>query len=443
MAAGPLTRGQVLSRAWPLVFANATVPLAGIADTFVLGLSGDAADLGGVALGVAVFNIFYWSFYFLRMGTTGLAAQAEGAKDRAEGQRVLVRSLAIAAVLGLAVMLLRHLIAWAGFAILQGSQAVEARGGDYLLARIWGAPGAFGMFVVTGWLIGLGRTSATLTVHVVFSLVNILLDLWFVLGLGYGPGGVGAATAIAEWMGLLAGLGFVVFFIRSGGGWAEGVLHRHALVNAGALRRLFDVNANLLIRTWCLLVGFTWFTNAGARQGAAALAGNHVLLQVVTLWAFVLDAFAFVSEAEAGRAVGSRSAVDLRRALRLTAEPALVSGALFALLTLLAGPAVLSALVADPAARGAALTFLPYCATVPFLGASAWILDGIFIGATHGKVLRNTGIAAVAIYLTADAILAPRLGNHGVWLAFLVFYLARAGSLAVCYPSLERRLTRC
>jgi MATE family multidrug resistance protein len=278
MAAVPLTRRQVLSRAWPLVFANATVPLAGVVDTFVLGLSGDAADLGGVALGVAVFNAFYWSFYFLRMGTTGLAAQAEGAGERAEGQRILVRSLAIAAVFGLAVLLLRHLIAWAGFSLLQGGPEVEARGRDYLLARAWGAPGAFGMFVVTGWLIGLGRTSATLAVHVVFSLVNILLDLWFVLGLGYGPGGVGAAPALAEWMGLLAGLGFVAVHIGAGGGWEEGVLERSALVDARALRRLFDVNANLLIRTWSLLLGFTWFTNAGARQGAAALAGNHVLL---------------------------------------------------------------------------------------------------------------------------------------------------------------------
>lgn len=442
MSSGPLTRRQVLSRAWPLIFANAAVPLAGVTDTFVLGLAGGAAELGGVALGAAVFNVFYWSLYFLRMGTTGLAAQAEGAEDRAESQRTLVRALAIAAAVGLAVLPLRPLIAWGGFSLMQGSEAVEAEGVHYFLARAWGAPGALGMFAVTGWLIGLRRMGATLAVHAIFSVVNIALDLWFVLGLGYGAEGVGAATAIAEGAGLLAGLGFTAHALRSGGGWASGVLSRRALLEPQALGRLFEVNTHLMIRTWALLLGFTWFVNAGARQGTAALAGNHVLLQIITLWAFVLDAFAFVSEAEAGLAMGRRSVSELRRALRLTAEPALAAGALFAVTTLLTGPAALGLIIAAPEARAAAIAFLPYCAVVPLLGAPAWILDGIFIGATQGRMLRNAAIAAVALYLLADTLLSPGLGNHGVWLAFLVFYAARAGSLAACYPALERQLKR-
>ena len=440
MSIPSLTRLDVIKRAWPLVFANAAVPLAGVADTFVLGLSGDKADLGGVALGGALFSVFYWSFYFLRMGTTGLTAQADGAGDLAETQRILLRALAIAGTLGLLVFLLRDLIALAGFAILQGEARVEDKGADYLLARAWGTPAALACFALSGWLIGLGRNASTLAIYVAFSIINIALDLWFVLGLGYGPGGVGAATAIAEWVALVIGLGFMAFVLRGQSGWAQGVLDRIKLLDPAAIRELFQVNVNLMIRTWSLVIGFTWFANAGARQGTAALAGNHVLLQVISVWAFVLDAFAFVAETEAGRAYGRRSVRDLRRSVQLTGEPMLIAGGMFAIATWLFGEAALTALIEDPEARAAAITYLPWCAVVPFLGAPAWLMDGIFIGTTSGKILRNAGIAAVVVYLIADAMLAPAFGNHGVWAAFLVFYLARAGALMSAYPALERRL---
>ena len=435
-----LSRKDVLLRAWPLVFANAAIPLAGVVDTFVLGLSGDARDLGGVALGAALFNVIYWSFYFLRMGTTGLTAQADGTDDEIEVQRSLVRALLLAATLGLIVLLARGFVAAGGFAILQGAPDVEARGLDYFFTRSWGAPGAFGVFVLTGWLIGLGRSTETLIVHAVISAVNIILDLWFVLGLGYGPGGVGAATAIAEWSGLIVGIIFVWRIITARGGWRDHVLTRAALLDPDALKRMVDVNLNLMIRTWTLIIGFTWFTNAGARQGTAILAGNHVLIQVITVWAFVLDAFAFVAETEAGRAVGRKSATALRTALRLSAEQALAAGAIFAVLTWAFGDEALTAIIDDVAARDAAIAYLPYCAIVPFLGAMAWIFDGIFIGATRGAMLRNAGIAAVAIYLMADFILSPLYANHGIWLAFLIFYIARAGALAIQYPALEKRI---
>lgn len=440
MSTKPLTRMEVIQRAWPLVFANATVPLAGVIDTFVLGLAGDETDLGGVALGGAIFSVFYWSFYFLRMGTTGLTAQADGAGRTAETQRILVRATVIAMVLGLMILLLRHPVSEIGFAILQGGAIVESKGADYLLARAWGAPGALAAFALSGWLIGLGRNSATLAIYAVFSGINIVLDLWFVLGLGMGPGGVGAATAIAEWGAVVVGCGFVLHALGRQGGWAEGVLDRVKLMNPAAITETFQVNFNLMIRTWCLVIGFTWFANAGAKQGAAPLAGNHVLLQIITLWAFVLDAFAFVAETEAGRAFGRRSLKDLRRAVRLTAEPMFASGAIFAVLTFALGAAALSTFVLDVDAREAAITYLPWCAVIPLLGAPAWLLDGVFIGTTSGKILRNAGIGAIVIYLASDALLAPAFGNHGVWAAFLIFYLARAATLAVAYPALERRL---
>ena len=440
MTAETLTRLQVMRRAWPLVFANAAVPLAAATDTFVLGLSGDTSDLGGVALGGAIISIFLWSFYFLRMGSTGLVAQAAGRGEEGEGQRILIRALAIAVVLGIAVALLREPIASVGLAILQGEPSVNVKGAAYLTARALGAPGALAVFALTGWLIGVRRMGATLAVTVVFSLVNIVLDLWFVLGLHLGPAGVGNATAIADWVSFFVGLVFVARAVRARGGWVRGALGLPALLDLAAMRRLFDVNINLMIRTWSLILGFTWFVNAGARQGVAPLAGNQILQQIIAIWAFVLDAFAFVAEAEAGRAFGRKSLADFRRACLLTAEPAMIAGAVFAVLTFVFGPAVLTRLIADAQARDAAIAYLPYCAVVPVLGAPAWILDGIFIGATRGAMLRNAGIASVLVYIAADLVLAPPLGNSGVWLAFLVFYVARGVALGAYLPALAARM---
>ncbi len=441
MTSESLTRLQVFRRAWPLVFANAAVPLAAAADTFVLGLSGDTTDLGGVALGGAIISIFLWSFYFLRMGSTGLVAQAAGMGEEGEGQRILIRALVIAAVLGTAVALLREPIAAVGLAVMQGEPSVNVKGAAYLTARALGAPGALAVFALTGWLIGVRRTGTTLVVTVVFSLVNIALDLWFVLGLHLGPAGVGNATAIADWVSFAVGLAFVARTIRARGGWVEGALRPSALTDLAAMRRLFDVNINLMVRTWSLILGFTWFVNAGAKQGVAPLAGNQILQQIIAVWAFVLDAFAFVAEAEAGRAFGRKSLTDFRRACLLTAEPAMIAGTLFAVLTFLFGPWVLTQLIADVQARDAAVAYLPYAAIVPVLGAPAWILDGIFIGATRGAMLRNAGIASVLVYVAADLVLAPRFGNTGVWLAFLIFYVARAAALGAYLPTLAARMT--
>jgi multidrug resistance protein, MATE family len=441
MASESLTRLQVLRRAWPLVFANAAVPLAAAVDTFVLGLAGDTSDLGGVALGGAIISIFLWSFYFLRMGSTGLVAQATGQGDESEGQRILVRALAIAVMLGLGVVLLREPIAALGLAIMQGAPSVNVKGAAYLTARALGAPGALAVFALTGWLIGVRRMGATLAITVVFSLTNIALDLWFVLGLHLGPAGVGWATAIADWVSLAVGTVFVLRGIHARGGWADGALRWSALVDIAAMRRLFDVNINLMVRTWSLILGFTWFVNAGAKQGVAPLAGNQILQQIIAVWAFVLDAFAFVAEVEAGRAFGRKSVEDFRRAGLLTAEPAMIAAVAFAVLTFIFGPWLLTQLIADAQARDAAIAYLPYAAIVPVLGAPAWILDGIFIGATRGAMLRNAGIAAVLVYVAADLVMAPRFGNSGVWVAFLIFYVARGVALAAYLPTLTARMS--
>lgn len=437
-----LTRSHIFRTAWPLILAQAAVPLAGAADTFVLGLAGTTSDLAGVALGVAIFNVVAMSVYFLRMGTTALVSQAAGADDWLRMQAVLVRAVALALLIGAIAFALRGLVIAGGLTVLQGSAPVKAAAAGYVDAVAFGAPAKFAVFALTGWLIGARRTGAMLWVLAIFSAVNIGLDLVFVLHFGLGPAGVGYATAIADWVAAGIGAFFVLGTVVRHGGWHAHALHLADLVEPAAVRELFDVNFNLMLRTWTLLIGFTWFVNAGARQGDAMLAGNHVLMQVIMLWAFVLDAFAFVGEAETGRAYGAGSVRGLRRAFRLVMEMSLVIGGAMALATWILGPAVLTTLVQDEPARNAALAFLPYCAAVPLIGAPAWVLDGVFIGATRGRMMRNAALASLLVYLAADALLASSLGNHGVWLAFLVYYLARAATLAAYYPHLEARVGR-
>jgi len=434
------TRGQAFRTAWPMVFANAVVPLAGVVDTVVIGAVSGESALGGVALGTTLFNVAYFSVYFLRMSSTGLAARAHGAKDRAEAHRVFSRAFTWALVLGAAVVVLRPLLVHVGLAVLEGTPAVDHAASAYLTARAMGAPGSFALLAIGGWLIGVGRPRAVLAIHVVFSAVNVALDLAFVLGLGWGVFGVGAATGIAEVTAAASGFVIVARGVSVEGGFAPSTWRCSTLLDRTELGRLAAVNVDLMVRSWSLLVGFAWFINSAARHGADVLAGNHVLLQFVTLWAFVLDAWAFTAEAEVGRAVGGGSVPRLRRAVRVTSELALLSGVAFAAVTALAGPGILEHIVADPEARAAAKRFLPYCAAVPFIGAAAWQLDGIFIGATQSRALRNAAVASMVLYLALDAVLARGLGADGTWLAFLGFYLARAATLAIGYPALERSL---
>ncbi len=428
-----------------MIIANAATPLAGVVDTGVIAAASPAAALGGVALGGVVYTILYATFYVLRMSTSGLTAQAEGAGDADASARTLARALSVGLLVGFVLLAAAPLAAQAGFALLNGPAAVEAEGRAYFLARAWGFPGALAMLAITGWLIGRGEMGATLAVSLIFSIVNIVLDLVFVLGLGWGLGwgvaGVGAATAIGETAGALVGAVLVRRSLARGPALTPGALSYTRVLDLAAARRLFAVNSDLVVRTWSLIAGFSWFAHVGAQRGEAVVAGNHVLLQIVALWAFVLDAFAFVAESEVGRAIGARDRRAFGRAVQITGEASLACGLAFAVATLVLGPPVLAALVADAEAAAHIRKFLPYCAAVPLLGALAWHLDGVFIGATRSRAMRNAALGALAAYLASHAVLAPWLDVHGMWLALLVFYVARAFALSLAYPSLARSVS--
>lgn len=402
--------------------------MTGVVDTAVIGRVGGKVDLAAVAVAAVTFSFVYWGFGFLRMSTTGLVAQSIGSDDRSQARAHLVRALALGGMLGLAIVVAARPLEWAALAAFDAAPDVESLARDYFRARIWGAPAALMGYAVTGWLLGSGRTQQLLVFQVVLNVVNAGLDTWLAGALHWGPAGIGAGTAIAEWVALAFGLWVVRADLR----------RTAPLLDRPRLSALFSANRDILVRTLALLLAFAWFVNSGAAIGTAALAGNQVLLQFIAVAAFVLDAFAFVAEKEIGEAVGAKQRGRLLRAMRVTTELAFGFGVVFSSVFFFAGGPIIGAMVTDPQARTVALQYLPYCAAVPTLGVVAWQLDGAFLGATRGRALRNAAVLASAAYIAADLLLASRLGNTGVWIAMLWMYVARAAALGLYWPSLVR-----
>ncbi|MEQ8406546.1 MAG: MATE family efflux transporter [Oceanicaulis sp.] len=433
MPSHALTRAALFKRAVPIMGANIATPVVGLVDLAVIGNTGSAESIAAVALGTLAFNALYWSLGFLRMGTTALAAQADGSREPGETAAVLWRGAGVGAGLGVLLVALQALIAPLILLAFSGDAAVEAEARAYFDARIWGAPAALAGFALYGWLIGLGFTGRALALQIVLNLANAALSLWFVLGLDMGVAGVGLSSAIAQWIQLAAGAVLILGVLR--GRAAPG---RRQILDRSRLIRLFAVNRDIFLRTLALLAGFYWFNEASLREGADVLAGNAILLQFISVTAFFLDAFAHVAEAETGRAAGARDWARLKRAFRLTSELAAGCALVLGLGFLAFGEAFISVMTDDPGARAAAQAAIVWCALVPIAGWPSWQLDGLMIGTTRGPLMRNAMIAALAVYLALDFALRPAFGVTGLWIAFLLYYVARAGTLAVGWPGLKR-----
>jgi MATE family multidrug resistance protein len=430
---GPVTHRAILSIAVPIMISNVSTPLLGVVDTGVVGQLPDPAYIGAVALGSLVFNFVFWGFGFLRMGTTGLTAQALGAADALEIRASLGRAVLIALAVGAALIALQWPIGELAFALIEGSPNVEALARDYYDLRIWAAPATLTNYALLGWFIGLGQARVALVLQLVLNLTNMALDAWFVLGLDLGVKGVALGTVIAEVVAAALGLVIAARHLRSlGGRWNSA-----RLVEGSRMRRTIAVNGDIMIRSAALIVAFGWFMAQGARYGDVILAANAVLMHFLAVAAFFLDGLAFAAEALVGRAVGAANRAGLSAAARMTtwwaAGVAVLASGFFAL----AGPTIVDLLTVDEAVRTAARIYLPWAATAPLLGVWAFQLDGIFIGATHTAQMRNAMLVSLAIFLAAWWVLTP-FGNHGLWAALLVHYAARAGTLLYYFPGLVR-----
>ena len=431
-----ITNRRVLRIAVPIVLSNATIPLLGLVDAGTVGQLGEAAPVAAVGVGAAMLTAAYWLFGFLRMGTTGLAAQALGQGDRAELVALLTRALLIGGLVGFAMIALQGPLIAAALALTPDRPETERLAAEYMAIRVWSAPALIAGYGITGWLIAQERTGRVLLLQLVMNGTNIALNLWFVLGLNLGVPGVAWATVAAEWLGLAVGL-WLCRDAFATPAWRD--LAR--VLHAPTLKRMATVNAHILIRSALLLVAFRAFLLLGGRFGEVQLAANHVLMLFLEVIAYVLDGFAFAAEALVGQAVGAASRARLRRAVRLTSLWGAAMVGLLSLAFALGGAPAIDLLVTDPETRAAAEAHLPWLVAAPVVGVASYMLDGIFIGATRTRDMAAMMAASFAIYLAALALLVPALGTHGLWAALLVFLAARGATLALRYPALERDLT--
>lgn len=427
-----ITHRRVLNISIPIVIANATVPILGAVDTGVVGQMGLAAPIGAVGMGALVLSAFYWVFGFLRMGTVGLTAQAAGQGDDAEVAALLTRGLLIGAGAGVAVMLLQWPLFWIAFKASPASPEVETLARQYMTIRVWSAPAAISLFAITGWLIAQERTRAVLVIQLWMNGLNVALDLWFVLGLGWGVQGVAFATFLAEWSGAALGLWFcrAIFVGTLWRIWAN-------VFDRARWTHMMRANSDILVRSLLLEAMFITFLFRGAAMGDVTLAANQVLMQFLMITAYGLDGFAFAAEALVGNAMGAKRRAVLRRAAILASFWAVVVSTALTLTFWLAGPAVIDLMAKAQDVRDMCRVFLPYIIAVPLLSVAAFMFDGIFIGATRTRDMRNMMVLSFGVFVVCVLLLVPLIGNHGLWVSLLVSFVARAITLAWKYPALE------
>jgi len=440
--ADSLTPRAVFAQSWPVMIANAAGPIVGFVDTLIIGRYVGTSALAGIGLGAVIYGIVYWGFGFLRMSTAGLAAQSDGQDDETAVQAHAIRAVPIGLLIGALVLLFQIPLLAGAFKIYTAETGIEQNAALYISARLWGLPAALGTIALMGWFVGISRSQRALQAAIVLNLVNIILSPLFVIALGWGLWGVGIGSAIAEWCGLGAAIYFAWREIKSRGGLRPGAISKPVLFNPADLKRLGVSNGNIFIRTMTLTFGFNFFGNAAASEGEVFLAGNHILLQFITLTALVLDGFAHTAEAAVGKAFGAKQRAAFDRAVKLTSYFSFGFALLFGALILFGGPLLIAALSKDPEVIASANRYLPYCAMVPIVGFAAFQLDGIFIGATQTRQMRDAGIIAVIVYLVLHFALMQYwdetpLSGRAIWLAFLGYYLARAITLLWFYPKIR------
>lgn len=428
-----LTHRAVLAVAGPIMLSNVTTPLLGIVDTAVIGQIGDAKYIGGVAVGALIFSLVFWAFGFLRMGTTGLTAQAHGRQDGTEIRGILGRALILGSVIGMLLIALQYPIGQIAFILLDGTPQVEALGRVYYDIRIWSAPATLANYALFGWFIGQERAHIAITLQIFVNALNIVLDLFFVVGLGWDVAGIAWGTLIAEYA--AAGLG--LFFVARHLLHLNGTWQRDSLLDGVKIRRMIAINRDIFFRSLALISAYSWFTAQGAKSGDIILAANAILMQFVTVSAFFLDGFAFAAEALVGKAIGAERRAALVEAIRVSTIWAAGTAFVITLVIYASGAVIIDFLSVNTEVRQTARIYLAWTALMPIISVWCFQLDGIFIGATRSAEMRNAAIMSLIVYISAWWLFTP-LGNHGLWIALLIFNGSRSVTLGYYLPGLIR-----
>jgi multidrug resistance protein, MATE family len=426
-----VTHRRVLAIAIPMTLANVTTPLLGVVGTAVIGRLGEAHLLGAVAMSSIVFDCMFWLFAFLRMGTVALTAQALGAGDVAEERATLVRSLLVAAAIGLSVIILQVPLGSLIYRLMGASPDVTRAAETYFYVRIWSAPFALANYVMLGWFVGLSRASTALALQIAINLINLGATALLVLVFQFSVTGAALGSVIAEAAGALAGLVIALGLVGTR------MPDRARLFDRDRLIRMFVVNRDILIRTAALIAAWGFFASQGARAGDTVLAANSVLHNLMLVGAFFLDGFASAAEQLCGRAIGARDGNAFSRSVRYAISWGFGFGIATTVLLLIFGPWLIDLMSASPEVRLVARDFLIYAALSSVIGVFAFAYDGIYIGATWTRDMRNLMILALALYLLVWWFTRP-LGNTGLWISILFYFAARGALQAARYPALVK-----
>ncbi len=427
---------QVWSLAIPIMVMNVSLPLLHVVDTAVVGRLPGAYHLGAVAVGTLIFNVIVFGLSFVRMGTAGLAAQALGAGDADEVRATLGRAIIISLAVGGALVVLQVPFGWGAFALIGASPEVQPLAETYYAIRIWGIPASLANFALSGWFVGVQNTRAALWLQVVLNGLNIVLDVTFVLGFGWGVPGVAIATILSEFIAIIFGAWLVLRNLKTiGGTW-----QRDLLFNRYRLKRTLAVNRDIFIRNFMIQAVTVAMVSLGARAGDTVLAANAILFHFHTIGSFLIDGFSNAASAMVGHAVGARDRLRVRAAVRATGTWAVIFGLVITLIYALSAPWIIDAITTVPEVRETARIYVLWAIVTPIIGAWAFEMDGVFFGATRTRAMRNAMFFSVLVFFAVVALLYEPLGNHALWLGWNALSVARALTLSLLYPALLRNV---
>lgn len=412
---------KILALALPNIISNITVPLLGLVDIAIVGHLGDDSLIGGIAIGTAVFNFIYWNFAFLRMGASGCTAQAYGARNFTEIASVFVRALILALAAALLLVVFQRPIGHAVFLLMDGTPRTMSYAADYFYARIWAAPATISMFAFHGWYIGMQNSRFPMYISIGVNVVNLIFCLWFALGLGWGIVGVAWGTVVAQYSGLVLSIVLWGVYYRR---FLRYIRIRECL-KLDALLAFFKINRDIFLRTACIVVVYTFFTSASSGMGDTMLAVNTLLMQLFTLFSYLMDGFAYAGESLAGRYTGAHNVQALNRCVRLLLVWGGVVAVLYTGIYAFGWRAVLSLFTESPAILSEAGGYVGWLIAIPLVAFIPFTIDGILIGATRTAVMRDSVFLSTALFFAVYYGFRSVIGNNALWAAFLLFLIAR------------------
>lgn len=413
--------GKIISLTIPNVITNITVPLLGIVDLAIVGHIGDGAFIGAIGIGTAIFNLIYWNFGFLRMGTTGMTAQAYGARNISEAAAVFLRSISVAVSIALCLILLQYPLFISSEYFMNISDAINPIVRDYFFVRIWAAPATLSLYAFKGWFIGMQNSRIPMMIAIVLNIVNIACSYLFAYHMNMGIKGVALGTVVAQYSGVIMSLFFILRYYRK----IFRTLNPRVWMQLSEMKKFFSINKDIFLRTLCLVIIFTFFTSASAKINDATLAANTILMQLFTIFSYIMDGYAYSAESLAGRYYGARNRMLLLKCVRQVNIFGIVSAVAFTFTYIFCLRPILASFTTDSSVIDHAMTYRWWVAAIPLTGYLAFIYDGISGGMTKTIIMRNTIFAASALFFACYYTLHTTWGNNALWLSLILFLLAR------------------